>query len=112
MAIAGLGQGLVVSPLFGFVLAGVPAERAGVGSGIVSTTMQAALALGVASLGSLYLSLSATDSLGVRDAFITVLGVQTAVAVVVAVAAWALSAPPRLQAAPAPVSEPAFEQAA
>ena len=31
--VAGVGQGLVVSPLFGFVLAGVPADRAGVGSG-------------------------------------------------------------------------------
>src|SRR5439155_14152133 len=36
MAVAGIGQGLVMSPLFGFVLAGVPAARAGVGSGILT----------------------------------------------------------------------------
>jgi EmrB/QacA subfamily drug resistance transporter len=112
MVLAGLGQGLVVSPLFGFVLAGVPAERAGVGSGIVSTTMQSALALGVASLGSLYLSLSASDSLGVRDAFIAVLGVQTVVAVVVAIAGWALAAPARPEVVPTPLPEPVLEQAA
>ena len=87
MAIAGIGQGLVVSPLFGFVLGGVPAARAGVGSGIVSTTMQVSLALGIASLGSLFLSLSSTGSLGVRDAFVVVLAVQAAAAVLVAVAA-------------------------
>ena len=65
----------------------VPAARAGVGSGIVSTTMQVSLALGVASLGSLFLSLSSTGSLGVRGAFVLVLGVQAAAAVLVAVAA-------------------------
>ena len=69
-SIAGVGQGLVVSPLFGFVLAGVPAHRAGVGSGILTTTMQSALALGVATLGSLFLSLDAPGSLGMRSAFV------------------------------------------
>src|SRR5205823_9973923 len=48
MAVAGFGQGLVMSPLFGFVLAGVPDARAGVGSGVLATTQQTALALGVA----------------------------------------------------------------
>ena len=115
MAVVGLGQGLVVSPLFGFVLAGVPAERAGVGSGVVSTTMQASLALGVASLGSLFLSLSATGSLGYRDAFVTVLLVQTVVAAVVAVAGWTLTRPARVEQVETPGSalpEPLLEQAA
>ena len=80
MIVAGAGQGLVMPLLFGVVLAGVPAERAGVGSGILTTAQQTALALGVATLGSLYLSLSASSSLGVRDAFVVVLAVQTAVA--------------------------------
>jgi EmrB/QacA subfamily drug resistance transporter len=93
MAVAGFGQGLVMSPLFGFVLAGVPAGRAGVGSGVLATTQQAALALGVAGLGSLFLSLAPSHSLGIRDAFVVVLAVQTGVAFVVAAAARALPGP-------------------
>jgi MFS family permease len=111
MAVAGFGQGLVLSPLFGFVLAGVPAERAGVGSGILSTTQQAALALGVAGLGSLFLSLSAPGSLGVRDAFAVVLAAQAGVAVLVAVGGRMLPQPVRpARAAPAaePLPEPAL----
>jgi EmrB/QacA subfamily drug resistance transporter len=81
MIVAGVGQGFIMPLLFSFVLAGVPAARAGVGSGILTTTQQTALALGVATLGGLFLSLSAPGSLGTEDAFAVVLGVQTAVAV-------------------------------
>jgi MFS family permease len=95
MAIAGAGQGLVMSPLFGFVLAGVPASRAGVGTGILTTTQQAALALGVATLGSLFLSLSRAGSVGVRDAFVVVLAVQVVIAVGVALGSRALAQPVR-----------------
>lgn len=93
MVLAGVGQGLVVSPLFGFVLAGVPAERAGVGSAILTTTAQSALALGVATLGSLFLSLDGPHSLGMRTAFVAVIGVQTAMALLVVVAARGLPRP-------------------
>ena len=102
MVIAGVGQGLVVSPLFGFVLAGVPAHRAGVGSGILTTTMQSSLALGVATLGSLFLSLDAPGSLGMRSAFVAVIGVQTVMAVLVAVAVRGLPQPARAQPEPVP----------
>jgi EmrB/QacA subfamily drug resistance transporter len=111
MAVAGLGQGLVMSPIFGFVLAGVPVRRAGVGSGVLVTTQQTALALGVATLGSLFLSLSAADSIGMRDAFVVVLSVQIAVALVVAVASRALPHPARAREQAAPL-EPVLEQAA
>lgn len=46
VAIAGLGQGLQLPVLFRIVLSDVPAERAGVGGGVMTTTQQAALALG------------------------------------------------------------------
>ena len=59
MAIAGLGQGLQLPVLFRIVLSDVPAERAGVGGGVMTTTQQAALALGVATLGTLFLALVA-----------------------------------------------------
>ena len=82
LAIAGFGQGLVMSPLFGIVLSEVPPAVAGVGSGVLTTTQQTALALGVATLGSLFLTL-ADDGTGVRTGFIVVLAIQVAIAVVV-----------------------------
>jgi hypothetical protein len=116
MTVAGIGQGFVMSPLFGFVLAGVPAARAGVGSGILTTTQQTALALGVATLGSLFLSLSHASAIGTRDAFVVVLAVQVAVAGIVAVASRTLPdvARARLAADASPAHEPplAIEQAA
>ncbi|HEY2312215.1 MAG TPA: MFS transporter [Streptosporangiaceae bacterium] len=86
LAVAGLGQGLVMSPLFGIVLSAVPAAVAGAGSGVLTTTQQSALALGVATLGSLFLTL-AGDGTGIRTGFIVVLGVQIVVAVGVAAGA-------------------------
>jgi len=86
LAIAGLGQGLVMSPLFGIVLSEVPPASAGAGSGVLTTTQQTALALGVATLGSLFLALAA-DGTGVRKAFIVVLAIQVVVAAGVAIGA-------------------------
>jgi len=86
LAVAGLGQGLVMSPLFGIVLSEVPIAVAGAGSGVLTTTQQSALALGVATLGSLFLAL-AGDGAGISRAFIVVLAVQVVVAVGVAAGA-------------------------
>ncbi len=86
MVIAGAGQGLLMSPLFGVVLSEVPRSVAGAGSGVLTTTQQTALALGVATLGSLFLSLAA-DGTGFRDGFIWVLGIQTVIAAGVAIGA-------------------------
>ncbi len=105
LAIAGLGQGLVMSPLFGVVLSEVPPTAAGAGSGVLTTTQQTALALGVATLGSMYLTL-AGDGTGVRTGFIAVLAVQLVIAFAVAGGARRLpSWQRREQAAPAPSSE-------
>ncbi|MFD5872994.1 MFS transporter [Streptomyces sp. NPDC060322] len=78
VALAGLGQGLQLPVLFRIVLSDVPADRAGVGGGVMTTTQQAALALGVATLGTLFLAL-APD--GMRDALIVTLLVQLAAVV-------------------------------
>jgi EmrB/QacA subfamily drug resistance transporter len=80
LAVAGLGQGLVMSPLFGIVLRDVPPAVAGAGAGVLTTTQQSALALGVATLGGLFLAL-AGDGTGISTAFIVVLAVQVVVAV-------------------------------
>lgn len=83
MAVTGFGQGLVLPVVFRIVLSEVPAAQAGVGSGAMATTQQSALALGVATLGTLFLSLS--TSIGVRDALVwTLLAQLVAVAATVA----------------------------
>ncbi|MGO4760320.1 MFS transporter, partial [Streptomyces sp. 2MCAF27] len=80
IAVAGLGQGLQLPVLIRGILAEVPAERAGVGSGVMVTTQQSALALGVATLGTLFLTL--TPSMGMGDAMVRTLALQLAGVVV------------------------------
>ncbi|WP_405486451.1 MFS transporter [Streptomyces sp. NBC_00096] len=82
VAVAGLGQGLQLPVLMRMMLSDVPADRAGVGGGVMVTTQQSALALGVATLGSLFLALS--PSTGVRDALVVTLLVQLGLIVLTA----------------------------
>ncbi|WP_234366138.1 MFS transporter [Streptomyces albireticuli] len=74
LAVQGLGQGLLFPVAIRAVLSEVPVGQAGVGGGVLTTTQQAFMALGVATLGSLFLSLS--GSMGMRDAVVVTLGVQ------------------------------------
>ncbi|MET8450716.1 MFS transporter [Streptomyces sp. NPDC005209] len=76
VAVAGAGQALQLPVVMRLVLSEVPAARAGVGSGVMVTTQQSALALGVATLGTLFLSL--VPGHGMRDALVTTLLVQLA----------------------------------
>ncbi|WP_436843204.1 MFS transporter [Streptomyces narbonensis] len=94
MALAGLGQGLQLPVLFRVVLSEVPAERAGVGSGVLVTAQQTALTLGVATLGTLFLSLSAAGPDSGTALTVTLL-LQLAMALVTAVLA--LRLPKRLR---------------
>ncbi|MFE1949401.1 MULTISPECIES: MFS transporter [Streptomyces] len=75
-AVAGAGQALQLPILFRVILSEVPAARAGVGGGVMTTAQQASMALGVATLGSLFLSL--TPGLGMRDALLLTLAAQLA----------------------------------
>ncbi|WP_432946856.1 MFS transporter [Kribbella sp. CA-253562] len=61
MLIAGFGSGLVMVPLMGVVVGQVPPAQAGLGSGILLTSQQTCLALGAATVGTAYLSLSGTS---------------------------------------------------
>jgi predicted MFS family arabinose efflux permease len=54
LTIFGYGQGLVMAPLSGVVLASVQATNAGAGSGLYGTTTQIANAAGVAVIGAVY----------------------------------------------------------
>ncbi|WDV51545.1 MFS transporter [Streptomyces coeruleorubidus] len=75
-AIAGAGQALQLPVVYRVILSEVPPARAGVGSGVMITTQQSALALGVATLGTLFLSL--VPGMGMRNALVTTLLVQLA----------------------------------
>jgi hypothetical protein len=75
-ALAGAGQALQLPVVFRVVLSEVPPARAGVGGGVMTTVQQSSLALGVATLGTLFLSL--TPALGMRDALLTALTAQLA----------------------------------
>ncbi|MGP4045089.1 MFS transporter [Streptomyces sp. 2A115] len=74
--IAGAGQALQLPILFRVILSEVPPSRAGAGSGVMITAQQSALALGVATLGTLFLTLA--PNMGMRDALVTTLLVQLA----------------------------------
>lgn len=93
MLVTGLGQGMAMTTLFRVVLAHVPAESAGVGSGALATTQQSSLALGVATLGTLFSVLSAPAELGMRNAFALVMGVQVLIALVIVFAGQRLPDP-------------------
>ncbi|MEH0578899.1 MULTISPECIES: MFS transporter [Streptomyces] len=79
-AVAGAGQALQLPVVMRIVMSEVPPARAGVGSGVMVTTQQTSLALGVATLGTLFLSL--VPGMGMRDALVTTLAVQLAGVVV------------------------------
>ncbi|MFC7386918.1 MFS transporter [Sphaerisporangium rhizosphaerae] len=58
LAVTGAGLGLAYSPLFTVALAGVEPRDAPDASGLMSTTLQLGQVMGVATFGSVYLSLS------------------------------------------------------
>ena len=63
LAVAGLGLGLSVSPLLTQSLTHVPPARAADASGLLTTTVQLGQLLGVAAIGSVYLSRAAGSRL-------------------------------------------------
>ena len=87
LAVAGVGQALVFGSLFRFVLADVPEHHAGVGGGALVTIQQSGLALGVATLGTLYLGL---ETHGIPQAFAAATVAQIAIIAVLAVASRAV----------------------
>ncbi|MHB6907239.1 MFS transporter [Streptomyces sp. DB-54] len=77
MAVLGIGQGLLLPVVMRIVLSELPVAQAGVGGGVMVTTQQSGLALGVATLGTLFLSL--LPSAGTRDALLAALLTQLAI---------------------------------
>jgi MFS family permease len=73
LLVMGFGQGLLMPALIRVVLSEVPVAEAGVGSGVFTTTQQVSLALGVASLGTLFVTLQPATRLGVLHAMLLIL---------------------------------------
>lgn len=87
LALAGAGQSMLFAGLFRSVLADVPTHLGGVGSGVLITLQQSGLALGVATLGTLYIARAEHNT---AHAFATVEGVQMAIIALLAVGVAAL----------------------
>ena len=87
LALVGAGQSMLFAGLFRSVLADVPTHLGGIGSGVLITLQQSGLALGVATLGTLYLSLAPH---GVQDAFAGVEYVQMGIVALLVLGAAAL----------------------
>jgi len=75
LAVFGFGQGLVMAPLAGVVLATVRPAHAGSGAGLLNTVQQAAGALGVSLVGAAYFLGGTTDRRGILAA-IALLGLS------------------------------------
>ncbi|WP_406437535.1 MFS transporter [Streptomyces sp. NBC_01613] len=102
LALAGAGQSMLFAGLFRSVLADVPAHLGGIGSGALITLQQSGLALGVATLGTLYISLAPH---GVSHAFAGVEYVHMGIVALLAIGAAAL---PRFTAS-APAATPVVD---
>lgn len=87
LALVGAGQAMLFAVLFRSVMADVPTHLGGIGSGVLITIQQSGLALGVATLGTLYVGLVPH---GISHAFATVEFVQIGILAVLAVGALAL----------------------
>ena len=81
LALVGAGQSMLFAGLFRSVLADVPAHLGGIGSGALITLQQSGLALGVATLGTLYLTLAPHSY---PHAFATVECIQMGIVVLLA----------------------------
>jgi MFS family permease len=80
LIITGVGQGMIVTPLLSRTLADVPAENAGVASGIMETSIQLGITFGITLIGLVYFAAqSATGT--PAGAFAVSLAVNVALAV-------------------------------
>lgn len=87
LALSGAGQSMLFAGLFRVTLADVPAHHAGIGGGTLITLQQSGLALGVATLGTLYLAL---EPHSIPHAFAAAIGTQLAIVVLLILATRAL----------------------
>jgi MFS family permease len=82
----GVGQALMFGPLVGAMIADVPPSSAGAASGVVQTTQQAAMGLGVAVAGGLLGTAMAGPAAPPEQAYMTALAICMLVQAVFAIA--------------------------
>jgi EmrB/QacA subfamily drug resistance transporter len=91
--VLGAGIGMLISPLFDFILASVGDHEAGSASGVLNASQQLASAIGVAAIGTVFFSTLS------RDGFVAAIGrsleIQVGIAVALFVLALALPRRPR-----------------
>lgn len=81
LLVQGCGLGMVMAPLVATVLAGLPAQHAGVASGVMATMQQVGNALGVALIGILYYGAQPRDAVhafGASLVYLFVLAISVA----------------------------------
>jgi EmrB/QacA subfamily drug resistance transporter len=110
LAVAGLGMGLVVAPLFDVILASVTDEETGSASGLLNSGQQLSGAIGVAVLGTIFFS--AAGHGGFHNAFARTLWVQIAALAVMVVLTWLLPRYAREPGAEAGIPTPIAVEAA
>jgi MFS family permease len=93
LLLAGTGMGMILSPLFSFVLAGVDDDEVGSASGTLNATQQLAGAAGVALIGTLFFSVASRHGLSV--AFHTCLWIELAALAACALLVFLLPREPR-----------------
>ena len=89
----GAGIGMLISPLFDFILASVSDHEVGSASGVLNATQQLASAIGVAAIGTVFFSTLSRH--GFTAAISQSLEIELGVAAVLFMLAWALPRRPR-----------------
>ena len=96
--VLGAGIGMLISPLFDFILASVRDHEVGSASGVLNAVQQLAGAIGVAAIGTIFFSTLSLD--GFTAAISQSLEIQLGIAAVLFGLAWALPRRPREDEAP------------
>jgi EmrB/QacA subfamily drug resistance transporter len=80
--LAGAGMGMLLAPLFAFVLGGVEDDEVGSASGVLNATQQLSGAIGIAAVGTVFFSVLASN--GIQRALETALWIDAGLLVVTA----------------------------
>ena len=86
--VAGAGMGMLLAPLFDFVLAGVEEAEIGSASGVLNATQQLSGAIGIAAIGTVFFSVLASHD--IRSALETALWIDAGLVVVTGALAFLL----------------------
>jgi MFS family permease len=88
LTVVGVGWAMVLTPVIGYTLAGLPADRAGLAGGVLSTALQVGLAVGASVVGSVLFGVAGArpDAGHWRQATLVALAVEIGLALATALA--------------------------